>query len=75
MSKLEGAQIACVTSGGKLENIAKENGFNFITIPGGQPPRAMFGYSFTQLFFLLNHYGFIDNSFVSEFEKSISSIR
>ena len=65
------AQIACVTSGGALEKLAKEKGFNCITIPAGQPPRAMFGYSFTQLFFLLNHYGLIDNSFMSEFEKAI----
>ena len=66
------AQIACVTSGGVLEKLAKEKGFNCITIPGGQPPRAMFGYSFTQLFFLLNHYGLIDNSFMSEFKKGIA---
>ena len=66
------AQIACVTSGGALEKLAKEKGFNCITIPGGQPPRAMFGYSFTQLFFLLNHYGLIDDSFISEFDKGIA---
>ena len=66
------AQIACVTSGGALEKLAKEKGFNCITIPAGQPPRAMFGYSFTQLFFLLNHYGLIDTSFISEFEKAIA---
>ena len=65
------AQIASVTSGGALEKLAKKKGFNCITIPGDQPPRAMFGYSFTQLFFLLNHYGLIDNSFISEFEKAI----
>jgi glucose/mannose-6-phosphate isomerase len=66
------AQIACITSGGSLEKLAKGKGFNCITIPGGQPPRAMFGYSFTQLFFLLNHYGLIDQSFMSEFEKGIN---
>ena len=66
------AQLASVTSGGALEKFAKEKGFNCITIPGNQPPRAMFGYSFTQLFFLLNHYGLIDNSFMSEFEKGIA---
>lgn len=66
------AQIACVTSGGALEKLAKKKGFNCITIPGGKPPRAMFGYSFTQLFFLLNHYGLIDNSFIAEFEKGIA---
>ena len=31
----------------------------------------MFGYSFTQLFFFLKHYGLIDLSFEQDFEKSI----
>ena len=67
-----GAEIACITSGGKLKTLAEENNYNLILIPGEQPPRAMFGYSFTQLFFLLNHYGLIDNSFENQFEKSIT---
>lgn len=66
-----GAEIACVSSGGKLADIAKEKGYNFIQIPDGQPPRAMFGYSFTQLFFFFQHYGLIDNSFEADFEASI----
>ena len=66
------AQIACVTSGGKLAELAKAKGFNLIQIPGGHPPRAMFGYSFTQLFFILHHYGLIDDSFQLEFEKGIT---
>ena len=66
------AQIACVTSGGKLAETAKENHFNLITIPGGHPPRAMFAYSFTQLFVILHHYGLIDDSFQLEFEKGIA---
>ena len=67
-----GAEIACVTSGGKLKVLAEENNYNLILIPGEQPPRAMFGYSFTQLFFILNHYGLIGNSFDSQFEKAIT---
>ncbi|MBC8464240.1 MAG: bifunctional phosphoglucose/phosphomannose isomerase [Bacteroidetes bacterium] len=67
-----GAEIACVTSGGKLKALAEEKNYNLILIPGEQPPRAMFAYSFTQLFFFLNHYGLIDNSFENIFEKSIT---
>ncbi len=70
----KGAEIACISSGGKLEALAKENNYNLITIPGNHPPRAMFGYSFTQLFFVLEHYGLISNSFAAEFEKAISLI-
>ena len=66
------AEICIITSGGKLKNIAEENNYNHIVIPGGQPPRAMFGYAFTELFFVLNHYGIIDDSFKSDFSKSIS---
>ena len=67
----KGAEIAVITSGGKLKAIAEENKYNKIIIPGNQPPRAMFGYAFTELFFLLNHYGIIDDSFKSDFTKAI----
>jgi len=67
-----GAEIAVITSGGKLKTIAEENKYNKIIIPGNQPPRAMFGYAFTELFFMLNHYGIIDDSFKSDFDKAIT---
>ncbi|MBT5089730.1 MAG: bifunctional phosphoglucose/phosphomannose isomerase, partial [Flavobacteriales bacterium] len=67
-------EIAVITSGGKLKTIAEENKYNKIIIPGDQPPRAMFGYAFTELFFMLNHYGIIDDSFKSEFDKAITLI-
>ena len=53
------AEIAIVTSGGKLQKIAEDNRLNHIIIPGGHPPRAMFGYGFTELFFVLNNYNII----------------
>ena len=68
----KGAEIAVITSGGKLKTIAEENNYNKIIIPGNQPPRAMFGYAFTELFFMLNHYNLIDDSFKSDFEKAIA---
>jgi glucose/mannose-6-phosphate isomerase len=67
-----GAEIAVITSGGKLKTIAEENKYNKIIIPGNQPPRAMFGYAFTELFFMLNHYGIIDASFKSDFDNAIT---
>ena len=65
-------EICIITSGGKLKTIAEENSYNHIIIPGDHPPRAMFGYAFTELFYVLNHYGIIDNSFKSDFTNSIS---
>ena len=70
--QVRGAEIAIITSGGLLKAIAEENHYNKIIIPGDQPPRAMFGYSFTEFFFLLNHYGIITASFKSDFEKAIA---
>ena len=70
----KGAEIAVVTSGGVLLEIAREHQFNHIVIPGGQPPRGMFAYSFPQLYFLLQHYGIITNDFQQEIEHAIALI-
>lgn len=69
-----GAEICCITSGGKIGALAKEKGYNHIIIPGGNPPRSMFGYSSVQVFFVLKAYGFIDNYFENQIEKSIDLI-
>ena len=66
------AEVAIVTSGGELEKIAKEKNLNHIIIPGGHPPRAMFGYGFTELFYVLYNYNIISDYFISDFEKAIS---
>lgn len=68
------AEIACITSGGKVLEKAHELGFNNVVIPGGMPPRSCLGYSLTQLFFLLNKYGIIDNTYISEIRNSIGLI-
>ena len=68
------AEVAIVCSGGKLKDLALEKDLNHIIIPGGHPPRAMFGYGFTQLFFVLNNYGIINDSFKVDFKKAISLI-
>lgn len=41
-----GAKIVCVTSGGKLLELAKQHGLDFVQVPGGwSSPRACLGYS------------------------------
>lgn len=59
----KGLKPVCITSGGKLKQLAEANGFSVITIPGGHPPRACLGYSTVQLFYVLKHYGLIGGSF------------
>jgi len=65
------ARIACITSGGKVEEIAKANSLDHILIPGGMPPRACLGYSLTQLLFILHRFGVIGGDFKSQLEKAI----
>ena len=67
----KGATVSIITSGGKFEQLAKENDHNIIKIRGGLPPRAAFGLSFPQLFFTFNKYGLIGDDFINEFEKAV----
>ncbi|MDC3337726.1 bifunctional phosphoglucose/phosphomannose isomerase [Flavobacteriales bacterium] len=69
-AKSKGAQIACITSGGQLEALAKDNQWNCILVPGGNPPRAMLAYSLTQLFFLFVHYGLINSNYLSQIKTA-----
>jgi glucose/mannose-6-phosphate isomerase len=44
-----GSSIICITSGGKLEAMAKRDGYPTLRLPGGLPPRAALGYSLITL--------------------------
>jgi len=65
------ARIACVTSGGKILELAKQHQFDFIEIPGGMPPRSCIGYSLVQLIKLLVDKGFAPASLFSDLDKTI----
>ena len=69
------AEVVCITSGGQVLKMAQEHDMNHIIIPGGMPPRACLGYSLTQLFFMLRHYGIIANSFEEEIRKAITLLK
>lgn len=68
----KGCEIACITSGGEIESLAKENNINLIIVPGGNPPRAMLTYSLVQQFFILSNYKLIDDSFLTDLNNTIS---
>ncbi|MBK5285143.1 MAG: bifunctional phosphoglucose/phosphomannose isomerase [Bacteroidia bacterium] len=63
------AKIVCVTSGGKVSEMAKQNKCDIITIPGGSPPRAALAYSLTQLFFILKKLQLVK----TDFEKQLKT--
>lgn len=65
------AKIVCITSGGKIAEMAKANSCDLITIPGEMPPRTCLGYSLTQLFFVLNKLNLIGNAFVIQLKSAI----
>lgn len=65
-------EIACITSGGTVKELAEKHRLNYIIIPGGNPPRSMLPYSLVQQFFILANYGLISHSNINEIEKSIS---
>ncbi len=73
-AKSSGAQIAFITSGGRALEEARTNGLNYIIIPGGNPPRSMLGYSFVQLFRLLENYGVIDDDYRSEITAFVNNL-
>ncbi|HNC65206.1 MAG TPA: bifunctional phosphoglucose/phosphomannose isomerase, partial [Chitinophagales bacterium] len=66
------AQIVCITSGGLVKEYADTNDFDYVLIDGGAPPRAAFGQSFVQIFFILHYLGLLQNDFINYLEKSIA---
>ncbi len=66
------AKITCITSGGKLAEIAKTKNFDLVMIPSGNPPRACLGYSLVQLFYVLNGYGIIGSDFKKQLAASVA---
>ena len=53
------ARIVCITSGGRMADIARRHRLPRILIPGGRPPRASTGYSFLPLVVLLEKLGLV----------------
>lgn len=60
LAKEAGAQVVAVTSGGALLVEASREGFGYVRIPGGMPPRAALAYSFVPLFRLFDYLGLVD---------------
>lgn len=58
-----GAQIVIITSGGKFEQLAKENNHAIIKITAGFPPRAALAYSIVQQLNVLKKLNLINENF------------
>lgn len=72
----KGAYIACLTSGGRLQEIATQKGFDLVPLKSlAACPRAHLPYSAISLLFLLNHYGLIEVNFEEEIKETIVSLK
>jgi len=69
------AVIVCITSGGKVADIAKERNYDSILIPPGMPPRACLGYSLPQLFFVLKKFNLVKFDFKSQVSAAIELLK
>ena len=69
---LKRAHIICITSGGKMLELAKEYNLFYIQIPAAsKSPRAMLGYMMVSLLYALYHTNLIGAAFIKETENSI----
>lgn len=69
---LKRAHIICITSGGKMLELAKEYNLFYIQVPSGSPsPRAMLGYMMISLLNALYHTNLIGAAFIKETENAI----
>lgn len=69
------ATVVCITSGGKVAEIAKKKGLDCILVPAGMPPRSCLGYSLIQILYTLNHFSLIDNKFEKEINAAIKTMK
>ncbi len=70
----KGCVVRCISSGGKVIELAKQHSMEHIVIPGGMPPRSCLAYSLTELFFMLHKSGLISDWFIEDFNKAIQLI-
>jgi bifunctional phosphoglucose/phosphomannose isomerase len=65
------ATVVCITSGGKVAEIARKKKIDCILLPAGMPPRACIGYSMVQVLFSLHHFGLLKDNCSKDIKTSI----
>ncbi len=68
-----GAQMLCVTSGGRMLELAQEHGYDCMQLPGGWPsPRACLGYSMVAQMYALTGKGVLPNSLPAQIAGAVA---
>ena len=71
---LKGCVIVCITSGGKMEELAIKKGIDVILLPKVMPSRSSISYSIIQLLFILNFYSVISADYKTNVLQAIKTI-
>lgn len=72
----KGAQIVCISSGGKLLEMARENGHSYIRVPNSySSPRACLGYSIVAQLGVLNHLKLVQERWKKEILRAADLLR
>lgn len=67
----KGARIVAITSGGDLQRMASERGWDIVSLPKGQPaPRACLGYSLVAQLWALRHLGLTGAGVLEQISKA-----
>jgi glucose/mannose-6-phosphate isomerase len=74
IAQKQGAQMVCITSGGKLTTWAKAKKHQIVELPTGFPPRASYAYGCSALLAVCHAYGFINKNFITEIYKAASLV-
>lgn len=69
-AKNKNAHIVAITSGGQLETFCKENDFDCILVPGGNPPRSALAFSLVQITNILVKLKFVSPDRLAEIARS-----
>ena len=68
------SKIVCITSGGRIADIAGRKNIDLVLVPKGLPPRAALAYSLVQLLYILNFYYIISSTFKKNLNAAIKLI-
>lgn len=69
------ATVVCITSGGKIAEMANRRKLDCILLPAGMPPRACIGYSMTQVLFVLQGLGLVKYNFEKDIKAAIRLLK
>src|ERR1041385_7713564 len=65
------AHVVCITSGGKVAELANQHRLDHILIPGGMPPRSCLGFLLVQQVIIFVKYQLLPASAVQALENSV----